>query len=111
MVREFQSSGKTCIKYKGKKVCRWKAGSSPWDKKYQKGPKEDYVCDCSAPYGSYHDLGCDIEQCPICKDQLGFCEHQILFMTPDQRSKHKEDQKRKKFPSGTQNLLKVNRKW
>jgi hypothetical protein len=95
--KEFQSSGKTCIKYRGKKVCRYKAGSSLWDKEYQKGPKSDYSCDCGAPYGKHHSLGCDCEQCPICRQQLMECIHRKLF--EDWRSKEKREK--------SSNMLKI----
>lgn len=30
--------------------------------------------DCGAKYGSFHHLGCDIEQCPVCNNQLISCD-------------------------------------
>lgn len=37
---------------------------------------DKYEChDCSATKGQIHLLGCDVEQCPVCKEQLISCEH------------------------------------
>lgn len=30
--------------------------------------------DCGARYGYYHHLGCDLEDCPICGNQLISCD-------------------------------------
>jgi len=73
--------GKTKIKYNGKTYRRWKAGYSPRDKEYQRetGNPKDYLCECGAEWGQYHELGCDLEECPICKRQLLSCGHGKLF--------------------------------
>jgi hypothetical protein len=31
--------------------------------------------DCSVPYGDAHHVGCDMERCPICRDQFISCGH------------------------------------
>ena len=81
-VEERAPEGKLSITYKGKTYKRWPVGKAPRDKGLldEGESKEDYIChDCGTEWGYYHDLGCDMEQCPICKDQLGFCEHKVLF--------------------------------
>jgi hypothetical protein len=35
--------------------------------------------DCSVPYGNTHHVGCDIERCPICRDQFISCDHNNIF--------------------------------
>lgn len=79
--------GKTSIKHKGKSYRRWRRGYSPNDKRHQKetsNPKA-FLCECGEKWGKYHDLGCDLEQCPICKGQLLSCGHGELFETGDAR--------------------------
>lgn len=78
-----QHIGKTSVKYKGKTYRRYKAGYSPRDRRYQKeeGDPKAYLCECGAQFGKYHELGCDLEQCPICKGQLLSCGHGYLFET------------------------------
>jgi len=75
--------GKTQVKYKGKVYRRWRAGFSPLDKKDIKAgvnfKSSEWSCDCGASYSSLHDLGCDMETCPICKGQLLGCGHIELF--------------------------------
>jgi len=73
--------GKTSIVYKGKTYRRWKAGYSPEDRKWEKDTGDTFiVCEsCGARKGQYHELGCDCEQCPICKKQLLSCGHGGLF--------------------------------
>jgi len=77
------ASSKFSIKYKGKTYRRYKAGFSPDDRKFQKeeGDKKAFLCECGTEYGKYHDLGCDLERCPICKGQLLSCGHGGLFET------------------------------
>jgi len=79
--------GKTSVKYKGRTYKRYKAGYSPWDREEQKktGDKRAFLCECGADYGQYHVLGCDLEQCPICKEQLLSCGHGRLFETSTAR--------------------------
>jgi len=83
LTREERSRavGKTSIKYKGKPYRRWKAGYSPRDKEYQRdtGDPKAFACECGANWGQYHELGCDLEDCPICKGQLLNCGHGPLF--------------------------------
>ena len=76
-----KSIGKTSIVYKGKTYRRWKAGYSPEDRKWEKDTGDTFiVCEsCGARKGQYHELGCDCEQCPICKKQLLSCGHGGLF--------------------------------
>jgi hypothetical protein len=80
-----KSSGKLSVKYKGKAYKRYKVGSSPREKKEQKktGDEKLVLCECGADFGKYHSLGCDMEQCPICKRQLLSCGHGTLFETKD----------------------------
>ena len=88
--RVFQSSGKKSITYKGKKYQRIKCGKG-YDREYAKGIEKDYTCgDCGVSYNQYHDLSCDIEQCPICKEQLLSCGHLELFMTKEQMEEAKK---------------------
>jgi len=76
--------GKTSITYKGKKYTRYKAGQGPYEKQARRegqlGPREVF-CECGREYGQYHLLGCDCEDCPICKGQLLSCGHGALFET------------------------------
>ncbi len=76
-------SGKRQVKYKGKTYKRYRAGYSPTDRKMQKELKDPkfYLCECGTVWGKYHDLGCDLEDCPICKGQLLSCGHGELFDT------------------------------
>ena len=82
-------SGKTSVKYQGKTCKRYRAGSSPDDKKWQKEVKDKkaFLCECGTDYGKVHDLGCDLEQCPICKGQLLSCGHGPLFLAKGQNPK------------------------
>lgn len=34
---------------------------------------------CGASIGELHERGCDWEACPVCGDQLAFCEHSDDF--------------------------------
>ena len=79
--------GKTSAKHKGKTYKRYKAGYSPWDKEEQKktGDPKVFLCECGVEYGQSHKLGCDLEQCPICKRQLLSCGHGTLFETKGAR--------------------------
>lgn len=44
-------------------------------KKYKRLKNEDYTChDCNAGFGKYHHKSCDMERCPICRQQLLSCE-------------------------------------
>lgn len=80
MSSKWSPGGKTAITYKGKKYKRFRAGLGPRDKEiFGKNIKQEWGCDCAAPYGEYHDLGCDCEDCPICKRQLLSCGHKKLF--------------------------------
>lgn len=36
--------------------------------------------DCGAAQGNYHHYGCDMEICPVCGEQLHFCECDIDFI-------------------------------
>jgi len=73
--------GKTSITYKGRKYKRYKAGYGPTDRKGQRDFKDPnwIFCECGAEFGKYHHLGCDGEDCPICKSQLLSCGHLDLF--------------------------------
>ena len=86
-MRKFRGIGKTQVRYEGKLYKRYKAGYSPWDREFQKEERDPkvFLCECGANYGQYHELGCDCEQCPICKDQLLSCGHGTLFETPNAR--------------------------
>ena len=81
------ASGKVSIKHRGKTYKRFRAGYSPQDKKFQEETKDPkaFYCECGTAFGSLHDLGCDLEQCPICKGQLLSCGHGILFETKEAR--------------------------
>jgi len=76
-------TGKLSTRYRGKIYKRYRAGSSPQDKTLQKETKDKkaFYCECGADFGYYHDLGCDLEYCPICKKQLLSCGHGKLFET------------------------------
>ena len=73
--------GRTSIRYKGRDYKRYKAGFSPRDREYQKEVKDRkaFLCECGVEYGQCHFLGCDLEDCPICKRQLLSCGHGGLF--------------------------------
>ena len=75
--------GRTSVKHKGRTYRRYKAGYSPGDREEQKltGDPKAFLCECGAKYGRYHELGCDLEDCPICKRQLLSCGHGALFET------------------------------
>ena len=79
--------GKTSVRHKGKTYRRWKAGYSPTERKEQKstGDKTLVWCECGKDYGQYHELGCDCEQCPVCRGQLLSCGHRDLFRYPECR--------------------------
>ncbi len=81
--------GKTSVKYKGRTRKRYKAGYSPWDREEQKetGDPKAFFCEDGADFGEHHLLGCDLEQCPICKQQLLSCGHGTLFETSSARSR------------------------
>lgn len=36
--------------------------------------KNERCHDCNIVNGKVHHFGCDMERCPVCKDQLAFCE-------------------------------------
>jgi len=39
-------------------------------------PRESENCpDCGANQGDLHKMGCDVEQCPVCSEQLISCGH------------------------------------
>ncbi len=74
--------GKEQVTYKGKVYKRYRAGFSPLDRKDIKGglqTKDSWSCDCGVSYGTYHNLSCDMETCPICSEQLLGCGHIELF--------------------------------
>ena len=81
-------SGKIKIKYKGKVYRRYKRGFGLYERKARRegrlGPEENF-CECGETNGYYHLLGCDCEDCPICKGQLLSCGHGVLFETPGVR--------------------------
>ncbi len=83
MPEKDSGSGKKTVRYKGRTYKRYRAGSSPEDKKLQKELKDKkaFYCECGTGFGEYHDLGCDLEYCPICKRQLLSCGHGKLFET------------------------------
>ena len=55
-----------------------------------KDPKY-FACECGADFGEYHVLGCDCEDCLICKKQLLSCGHMELFETKETIPEHKFD--------------------
>jgi len=76
--------GKKSVKYKGRKYTRYQAGFSPREKEARLDGDLDpheVFCECGKEEGQYHDLGCDLEQCPVCKSQPLSCEHGDLFET------------------------------
>jgi len=68
---------------------RYRAGYSPTDKRMQKELKDTkyFACECGTDWGKYHELGCDCEECPICRGQLLSCGHGKLFETKKARCK------------------------
>lgn len=79
--------GKKLITYKGQRYRRYKVRYSPSDKEYQKrtGNDRKFLCECGADWGQYRELGCDLEDCPICQGQLLSCGHGMLFETANAR--------------------------
>ena len=51
------------------------------EKRFEDVFGEDDICpDCFAPFGSFHHLGCDIEECPVCGEAIyGDCECQLIL--------------------------------
>lgn len=55
--------------------------------KYGQGDEVKYITkeshptchDCNVEWGGYHHFGCDMENCPICGEQLIGCGHGELF--------------------------------
>ena len=67
--RMLRSDGCSCteIKFKGKI--------------YKRIPCEKERChDCGTTIGNYHHHGCDMEICPICKEQLIGCDCDFEYM-------------------------------
>lgn len=89
--KKWSPSGKIDIIYNSKKYKRYRAGLESNERMIYKDKglniKDEYVCDCDAPYGEYHKLGCDLETCPICKKQLLSCGHRKLFIDDKEISK------------------------
>jgi len=87
-VENPKGSGKLKVKFKGKIYKRYKRGFGPTEKRDKKWgrlePGGNYY-ECGSTNGFYHYLGCDLEDCPICKGQLLSCGHGILFETPGVR--------------------------
>lgn len=45
-----------------------------------------FICgDCAVEEGELHEVGCDMETCPICKEQLLSCGHDWNELTNNQR--------------------------
>ena len=41
---------------------------------------DDCCPDCLAPFESFHHFGCDIEECPVCREAIyGDCECHLVF--------------------------------
>lgn len=60
-------------------VKRIKAGNENqmWIKEGEKCP------DCQVVFGGYHHIECDLERCPVCRDQLSSCGCEISsFILP-----------------------------
>ena len=51
------------------------------EKRFEDVFGEDDICpDCFAPFGSFHHLGCEIEECPVCGEAIyGDCECQLIL--------------------------------
>ncbi len=60
------------IELNGKRYKRIKSGDAG-DYAYNDG--RDNIChDCNVGVGQYHHFGCDLERCPICREQLISCD-------------------------------------
>ena len=47
------------------------------DESYDWGAYEDPCGDCGAIKGEYHVPGCDVEECPVCRQQAITCSHVV----------------------------------
>ena len=54
---------------------------------YENGNADTRCTDCGARYGHYHHYGCDCENCPVCDDQLIFCDCDLRVIHKKRRAK------------------------
>lgn len=72
--REMSTNNEGCVQlYYGPR----KLPAIPHEAEAQYGfsPEDGIPChDCGVKYGKLHHHGCDMEHCPSCGDQAGFCD-------------------------------------
>ena len=61
-------------------------------------PYERHAChDCDALEGEIHEIGCDVEQCPICGEQAICCYEHCFYPDGDPRPLLLDDSRRLPF--------------
>lgn len=83
-IDDFEYSQKIKYVRKGnKKYKRFKYGEAVWNidgEIFEESSKANEPCgDCAATLGFFHSTGCDLEQCPACKEQLLSCNHNFIY--------------------------------
>ena len=58
--------------HENKQYSRFKVGDA--GDFYENGNADTWCTDCGSKHGHYHHPGCDCEYCPVCGDQLLFCD-------------------------------------